>query len=113
MAEADDALRRELVEVLSRAGFSAVGVPHGAAALDYLRTHSSPRLVLSDLRMPVMSGGELRDRLQADPALKDLPVVALASRDARSSTPDPRFAALLHKPVAVSDLVAIAARFCR
>ncbi len=111
VVEAEVSLRRELVDVLSRAGFHATGVAHGAAALEYLRGHPAPVVVLSGLRMPVMSGWELCEQMRADPALREIPVVALTSGD--SSSEAERFAGRLTKPLTVSELIATADRFAR
>lgn len=54
-----------LTDILTAGGHTVVAVPSGAEALDYLADHQVDMLV-SDLRMPGMSGPELFDMLKSD-----------------------------------------------
>jgi CheY-like chemotaxis protein len=57
---------------------------NGEAALGYLLTTTeSPLLILCDINMPVMNGLELRDRIDADPYLKEksIPFIFLSTSD--------------------------------
>ena len=62
--------------------------PDGEEALAYLRERSGngggPDLVLLDLRMPGLSGGEVLEAMRADRTLRSIPVVVLST----SSAPD-------------------------
>ncbi len=58
LVEDDETLRESLRETLEDYGFSVDEAEHGRAALEYLRSHASPCLVLLDLMMPVMNGWE-------------------------------------------------------
>jgi len=63
--------------------------------------------VVSDIRMPGLSGLELLSRLQATPATKDIPVVMLTGLDdggLKSRALELGAADLLHKPVDPADL---------
>ncbi|HJQ82784.1 MAG TPA: response regulator [Candidatus Binatia bacterium] len=73
-AETRDALRM----VLEDEGYAAATAANGKQALDYLRHRGPVTMVLLDLRMPVMDGWALCRALQADPALAEIPVVALS-----------------------------------
>ena len=64
--------------LLEKAGFSVELATNGAQALDAARARR-PDLILMDIRMPVMDGNEATTRLKADPALRDVPVVALSA----------------------------------
>lgn len=55
----------------------------GAEALRQIRA-SRPELVIVDINMPGMSGLQLCDQLQADPALKDLPVIVATAEQLTS-----------------------------
>jgi two-component system, response regulator len=62
-------------------------VRDGAEALEFLfregqfegRTNGTPKVVLLDLKLPKVDGLEVLQRLRANPATKQLPVVALTS----------------------------------
>jgi CheY-like chemotaxis protein len=50
---------------------------NGAEGLEKIK--ENPDLVLLDITMPVMDGVAMLEKMQADPALKDLPVVMLTA----------------------------------
>ncbi len=61
----------------------------GARALDIVKARPDLRLVLLDLHMPGLSGGEVLDRLRDDPVSAGLPVLV------RSGSTEPEEAAAL------------------
>ena len=60
-------------------GFEVVEAHHGAAALERVKEGPPPDLVVTDLMMPVMEGRELVERLQADLATAQIPILVLSS----------------------------------
>jgi CheY-like chemotaxis protein len=54
-------------------------VRDGAEALDYLREHDRPKVMLLDLKLPKISGLEVLQEVKGDPHLKAIPVVVLTS----------------------------------
>lgn len=60
----------------------------GAEALDYLYKRGkyaeaiSPDLILLDLNLPKVDGGEVLSRVKADPALRRIPIIVLTSSNA-------------------------------
>lgn len=77
---------------LRMGGYEAVCVTDGADALDYLRTHPAPDVILLDLRMPRMNGWEFLAAQERDPALAAIPVVIYSCehhfRSERGLTPN-------------------------
>ena len=73
----DDDNRELLVELLEAAGYWALGVPNGAAALASLEAGSAPDLVLTDMIMPVMNGWELCAALKNSPVWRSIPIIVL------------------------------------
>ena len=85
----------------------------GDVALDLLR-QSRPNLILVDVQLPGMSGYQVTRRIKADPALADIPVVALtahamAHEDVRAR--DAGCDAFLTKPIDIRAFKEILQRF--
>ncbi|MCX5678038.1 MAG: response regulator [Candidatus Omnitrophica bacterium] len=66
----------ELNEMLTTAGYDVTAISDGSAAIKAAQV-TSPNLVLMDLRMPVMSGFEVADRLKALTQTSKIPVIAI------------------------------------
>ena len=110
VVEDDPDVRDAYEDVLADAGYDVECAANGALALDRLRKGAAPSLVLLDLMMPVMDGWQLREHMQADPALRDIPVVVItASREDRALPCVER----LLKPVPFEDLLGAVARVLR
>lgn len=62
---------------LKRFDCEIIEASNGMEGLDKAKVH--PDLVLLDITMPVMDGVEMLERLRADPALADIPVVMLTA----------------------------------
>ncbi|MBX3606380.1 MAG: response regulator [Piscinibacter sp.] len=76
----DHPLNQELAcELLRRAGMSVVVAANGADALARLADAGPFDGVLMDCQMPVMDGYTATRRLRADPAWRDLPVIAITA----------------------------------
>jgi CheY-like chemotaxis protein len=58
-----------------------VSVANGLEALDFLRAHSLPSVILLDLMMPGMNGSEFRSRQVKDPRLAPIPTIVLTAVD--------------------------------
>ncbi len=70
-----------MAQLLSIEGFGATTVANGQQALEYLRDHGTPKLILLDLMMPVMDGWEFRREQRRDPTIAGVPVVVLSALD--------------------------------
>lgn len=78
----------------------------GHAALALL-TESSFQLVMTDLYMPVMDGFQLIEKIRSEPALKNLPVVAISAggQDAKDRAMKLGVTSYLKKPVRFADVM--------
>lgn len=78
----DDPDLRALARIqLDDSGFDVIQAANGRECLALASTHS-PDVILLDIMMPGMNGGEVLTALSGDPVTKDIPVVfvsALAS----------------------------------
>ena len=66
-----------VVSAAAKAQLNAIAVD-GAAVLEAV-VREEPKLILMDLSLPVMDGWEATQRLKADPATADIPVIALTA----------------------------------
>ena len=105
LVEDSEMLREALAEALENEGYEVVAVADGLQALDHLRWSWRPACVLLDMRMPVMTGWELRRTMEADPKLRDICVIGMTGGRWK---PDDmaRFTALIPKPIDFQVLLA-------
>lgn len=76
----DEAAIATLVSVIVREmGLDATTAANGAEALVKIEK-GKPDLIIVDLIMPVMTGEELIQEVQADPELADIPIILLTTR---------------------------------
>lgn len=85
---------------LETAGHEVVEADDGGAALLSVR-QSPPDLVITDIRMPVMSGLELIGHLRADPVTAAIPILVVSADTELAVAAD----AALSKPVWPHELV--------
>jgi CheY-like chemotaxis protein len=106
----DHAAARDVMHLLLESLGARVSVAvDGREALDLL-PQVRPDLVLTDLAMPRIGGRELLDRLRADPAHRDLPVVAVSGWPSSFESDMGAFDGRLDKPF---DVQALATVLCR
>ncbi len=92
------------------AHYTTSAASDGAEALEKAR-EIRPAAILLDLSMPRMDGEEALSRLQADPELRDIPVIVVSSERARGEQCMSTGAAgFLAKPVRADELRAIVER---
>jgi CheY-like chemotaxis protein len=80
IVEDNDAERMSIEELVRHDDVDIDTVGTGLQALDAMRSNRYDCVVL-DLRLPDMSGFDLLDEVQADPALRDLPIVVFTGKD--------------------------------
>lgn len=100
LVEDDLAFRRSVAAYLEDSGFTVLEADDGVAALELLDQHS-PDIIISDIRMPRMSGLELLEALQQRP--NSAPVIMIsgtADRVLLAETTLSGAAAYLTKPIA-------------
>ncbi|MDO8553082.1 MAG: response regulator, partial [bacterium] len=80
IVEDNDIERQSIVELLGYKDIETVAVATGGAALEAMLEKSFDCMVL-DLRLPDMSGFELLEKVHAEPALADMPVVVFTGKE--------------------------------
>jgi chemosensory pili system protein ChpA (sensor histidine kinase/response regulator) len=99
---------REVAKVLAYAlaeeGYEVATAADGLQALDKLRWGLRPWCLLLDMRMPVMTGRELRQAMNNDPELRDIPVIGMTG--GRWKPEDTLgFDALVEKPIDIGHML--------
>ena len=80
IVEDDRNTRQLLAECLRLAGLDVDTAGDGGEALDYLRTHSRPDVMLLDMIMPRCDGPTTVRAIRRDPAYAGLPIFGLSGR---------------------------------
>jgi adenylate cyclase len=104
-----DYLEQELEEL----NYDTLAATNGQEALDCVHS-SAPDLILLDIMMPIMDGFAVLERLKADPATRDIPVIVISAmtdlqsvvkgikRGAEDYLPKPFEPTLLHARITAS-----------
>jgi two-component system cell cycle response regulator DivK len=104
----DDPLNMRLfTEMVMSQGYDVLQAENGHSALELARRHH-PNLVIMDLRLPDMSGLDVTRSLKADPATRDIAIVATTAHALRGDDVTIRASGAdgyMAKPVAVSELL--------
>jgi CheY-like chemotaxis protein len=110
----DDPLTREsLAHLLEAAGYRPACAANGLDALDYLRRHPHPNLILVDLMMPKMNGWVFRMQQQMDPNLAGIPTVIVSGKaDAASAAQYLEAAGYMDKPLDAERLFNLLHQYC-
>ena len=100
----DPSIRFLLRLIFESAGYQVTEAQHGLAALIHIRD-AIPDLVVTDMMMPVMDGGELIKHLRSEPHTSGLPILAVTANP-RSREAAENADAVLPKPFDRSELLA-------
>ena len=104
----DEDIRELLASALESRGFEVQQASNGQAAIDVLNAAPHPCLVLLDLVMPGMDGWAVIAQMKAR-AIDDVPVCVMTALPEKAPA---GVAATLRKPFELSELVAVAQRYC-
>ena len=99
----DPNIRRLLTDILSRMGLAVTSTGKGVQACDLLRS-LRPDLVISEVDLPGLSGGQLIEALRQDPGLADVPCVLIVPDDSYAETLPTALVYFLIKPFTVGQV---------
>jgi CheY-like chemotaxis protein len=108
----DDAIRSTLRDVLESEGYAVMTAADGAEAIRALRASGRVCVVLLDLMMPVMSGGEFLEALRRDEELMNVPVIVLTAWPEDALKLRALSQGFMKKPVTLDTILAWVAKFC-
>src|SRR5258708_2766441 len=102
--------------VLTDEGFSVDLAQHGLAALDFLeeaKTNGNmPSMIILDLTMPVVDGWQVAKRIDADPALRDIPLIVTSATEEQGESAKALHAdAYLVKPFSTDEILGVVELF--
>jgi two-component system cell cycle response regulator DivK len=78
VVEDQEDLRAILRDFLSTSGYTVIEAVDGAEGVAKAKS-DRPDLILMDIQMPIIDGYEATRRIKVDPALKQIPIVAVSS----------------------------------
>ncbi len=110
LVEDDSGIRDSVAELLELEGYDVSSVANGSDALEWLAREVAPDVLLVDLVMPVMGGGELLARVKADPRLASVPAILMTAAMPTAQSPIPSADATLPKPFDLEALLDVVAR---
>jgi diguanylate cyclase (GGDEF)-like protein len=97
--------------VLDLAGYRTEIALHGKVAVEYL-AQSTPDIVLLDLNLPGVSGGEILTMMDAEERLKDIPVVVITAHAHLIATLPVQPELVLIKPVNIEQMSNLILKIC-
>lgn len=106
VVEDDESISILLKQVLELDKYKVQIAPNGKEALDYLKKAPHPKLILSDLTMPVMDGIEFRKNQLKDSSLAAIPFL-LMTADTQFAMEDIGLTSknYLKKPLSIDDVL--------
>jgi len=113
----DDELLRSILEiVLTEAGFTVQVCANGRDAMNALSTARDqaqlPEMVILDLTMPVVDGWQVAAWMDADPVLRDVPVVVTSATEEHGAAASALHAnAYLVKPYDTDEILGVVSLF--
>jgi CheY-like chemotaxis protein len=105
VVEDDEQIREMLCAFLQDEGYTVTATCNGLEAVEYV-SETRPDLVISDVMMPILDGGNMASIIQAKYGERAAPVLGMTALSKLERANDSKFAAVLHKPLDLPDLLA-------
>ena len=105
----DNEMNREmLLHRLERRGFSVAVAKNGQEAIDKLRSHELPDVILMDMSMPVLDGWEATRIIKSNIQFQKIPIIGLSANaldSDRARAEKVGCNSYVTKPINIEDLV--------
>jgi len=98
--------------ILSEEGFEVTVVSNPLLAIQNIKSEK-PDLIILDLRMPVLDGFQIMEKIRGDKEIPSIPVIVLSaenSREAEQKSYDLGAALYLNKPIGIDDIIQIVSK---
>ncbi len=110
--EDDRTIRNTIKLILELEGYKVLLAADGREGLNLLSDVPAPCLILLDLMMPVMTGWEFIEALEADQVLMAIPVVVVTAFSEKAEKVKSE-RKVIKKPLEFDTLLAVANEYCR
>ena len=112
--EDDFGIRDAMTQILEDEGYAVIGVEHGLAALEVLRSlPQRPQLIMLDLTLPRLSGREFLRTYRSDPLLEHIPVIIMSADSTALHLEEfPGAIDVLPKPIELMTLLDVVGQYC-
>ena len=111
IVEDDRALLELLVDYFEHQGVEVIAAERALEAIEKLTEGPRPDVILTDLRMPKVSGEEFVARLRADARWADIPIALMSGDAGRLAVVDGEALPALAKPFTIDELNDVLARY--
>lgn len=101
----DQGITESLAMLLEDEGYSVAIANNGFEGLNYLASHSLPKIILLDLMMPLMDGYTFRDEQVKDARFALIPVVIMTAGSLSDRTTSMNASSLVRKPIDIDHLL--------
>ena len=95
-------MRYTVCRFLEERGYTVESATNGVEALEVL-TGMKPDLIVTDMQMPKMSGGELITALKAKPETARIPIIIVAGRGSGFDQSEKRADFAIYKDIDIED----------
>ncbi|HOT14409.1 MAG TPA: response regulator [Bacteroidales bacterium] len=98
--------------ILSEEGFEVTVVSNPLLAIQNIKSEK-PDLIILDLRMPVLDGFQIMEKIRGDKEISSIPIIVLSaenSREAEKKSYDLGAALYLSKPIGIDDIIQIVSK---
>jgi len=110
--EDDPDIAESLCDVLRSEGYEVVTASNGKEGLNRLQEMGRPCLILLDLMMPVMSGGEFLAVLRQTDETAGIPVVIVSAWAKERAKVRAQSQGFVDKPISIDALLEATHKFC-